>query len=88
MTLDWPLAIVLVTVIFFGVVLATAPANRRSRHELAEMKAKYNEQYQTLAADYATLAGQLRDTQAAMQAELAKVAVGVESIEAMMRDVG
>jgi Skp family chaperone for outer membrane proteins len=88
MTLTWPLAIVIVTVIFFGVVVATAPANRRSRHELAEMKAKYNEQYQTLAADYATLAGELRDTQAAMQADLAKLAAGVESIETMIREVG
>ena len=88
MTLDWPLAIVLVTVIFFAVVVATAPANRRSKHELEEMKAKYNQQYQTLAADYATLAAELRDTQAAMHTDLAKLAAGVESIEAMMREVG
>ena len=88
MTLTWPLAIVIVTVIFFGVVVATAPANRRSRHELAEMKAKYNEQYQTLAADYATLAAELRDSQAAMQTDLAKLAASVESMEAMMREVG
>jgi Skp family chaperone for outer membrane proteins len=88
MTLDWPLAIVLVVVIFLGVVVATAPANRRSRHELEEMKAKYNEQYQTLAADYAALAVELRDTQSAMQADLARLATSVESIEAMMREVG
>jgi Skp family chaperone for outer membrane proteins len=88
MTLDWPLAIVIVVVIFFGVVVATAPANRRARHDLEEMKAKYNEQYKALAADYATLAAELRDTQAAMQADLAKLAVGVESIESMMREVG
>jgi Skp family chaperone for outer membrane proteins len=88
MTLDWPLAIVLVTVIFFGVVVATAPANRRAKHELEEMKAKYNEQYQVLAADYATLAAELRGTQAAMAADVAKLADGVESIEAMMREVG
>jgi len=88
MTLDWPLAIVLVTVIFFGVVVATAPANRRAKHDLEEMKAKYNEQYQVLAADCAKLAGELRDTQAAMQADLARLATGVESIEAMMREVG
>jgi Skp family chaperone for outer membrane proteins len=88
MTLEWPLAIVLVVVIFLGVVVATAPANRRSRHELEEMKAKYNEQFQTLAADYATLAVELRDTQVAMQADLARLAASVESIEAMMREVG
>ena len=52
------------------------------------MQAKYNEQYQVLAADYATLAGELRDSQAAMQSDLAKLAASVESIETMMREVG
>jgi hypothetical protein len=88
MTLTWPLAIVLVFVTFLVVTAVQTPAYRRSRFQLAEMKAKYNEQYQTLAADYATLAGELRDSQAAMQADLAKLAAGVESIEAMMREVG
>lgn len=88
MTLTWPLAIVIVTVIFFGVVVATAPANRRAKHDLEEMKAKYNEQYQTLAADYAALAAESRDSQAAMAADLAKLTTSVESIEAMMREVG
>lgn len=88
MTLTWPLAIVLVVVIFLVVTAVQTPAHRRSRLQLEEMKAKYNEQYQVLAADYATLAAELRDTQAAMQADLAKLAAGVESIEAMMREVG
>jgi hypothetical protein len=88
MTLDWPLAIVLVTVIFFGVVLVSAPANRRARLQRDEMKAKHSERYESLAADYAKLAQELRGSQAAMQADLAKVATGVESIETMMREVG
>ncbi len=88
MTLTWPLAIVLVVVIFLVVAAVQTPAHRRSRFQLAEMQAKYNEQYQVLAADYATLAGELRDSQAAMQADLAKLATSVESIEAMMREVG
>jgi uncharacterized membrane-anchored protein YhcB (DUF1043 family) len=88
MTLTWPLAIVIVVVIFFGVTALTTPAFRRSRLQLEEMKAKYNQQYQTLAADYATLAVELRDTQAAMQADLAKLAASVDSIESMMREVG
>jgi Skp family chaperone for outer membrane proteins len=70
------------------VVLATGPANRRAKHDLEEMKAKYNEHYQTLAADYAMLSAELRDSQAAMHADLAKLAASVESIESMMRDVG
>ncbi len=88
MTLTWPLAIVLVVVIFLLVAAVQTPAHRRSRFQLAEMKAKYNEQYQTLAADYAKLAVELRDSQAAVQADLAKLTASVESIEAMMREVG
>jgi Skp family chaperone for outer membrane proteins len=88
MTLDWPLAIVLVTVIFLGVVTATTPAHRRSQLQLAEMKAKHDGRYQTLAADYATLATELRDTQSGMQADIAAIRASVESVEQMMRDVG
>ena len=88
MTLTWPAAIVIVTVIFVVFTAVTTPSYRRARTQREEMKAKYNEQYQVLAADYATLAGELRDSQAAMQADLAKVAASVESIEAMMREVG
>ena len=87
MTLDWPLAFVLVIVIFLGFTAATTPAYRRARLQRDEMKAKHNEQYETLAADYAKLARELREAQAAMQADLATVSVGVASIEAMMRDV-
>jgi hypothetical protein len=88
MTLDWPLAIVIVVVIFMGVTAIQTPAYRRSRLQIAEMNAKSNDQYKSLAADYAKLAGELRDTQAAMQADLARLATGVESIETMMREVG
>jgi len=87
MTLTWPLAIVLVVVIFLAVTAVQTPAHRRSRFQLAEMQAKYNEQYQVLAADYAKLAVELRDSQAAVQADLAKLTASVESIEAMMREV-
>jgi uncharacterized membrane protein YcjF (UPF0283 family) len=88
MTLDWPLAIVIVVVIFMGVTAIQTPAYRLSRLQIAEMNAKSNDQYKSLAADYAKLAGELRDTQAAMQADLARLATGVESIETMMREVG
>ena len=88
MPLTWPLAIVIVTVIFFGVVVAMAPSNRRITLQRDELKAKHAEQFEKLAADYAALAKELRDTQAAMQADVAKLVAGVESIEQMMRDVG
>ena len=56
--------------------------------EVEEAKGKYMEQFEVLAEDYAKLAQESRDVQAAMQTDLAAVRVSVESIEGMMRDVG
>ena len=88
MTLTWPLAFVIVAVIFVAAGTLGTPATRRHKLQIEELRAKGNEQYQVLAADYAKLAAELRDSQAAMQADLAKLAAGVESMEAMMREVG
>jgi hypothetical protein len=87
MTLGWPAAIVIVTLIIVGVGTATTPANRRSRFRLAEMKAKHNEQYQILTDDYTKLAQETREVLLAMQGEVARIATTVESIETMMREV-
>jgi hypothetical protein len=87
MTLGWPAAIVIVTLIIVGVGTATTPAYRRSRFRLAEMKAKYDEQYQILADDYTKLAQDTRVAIRALQGDVARVATTVESIETMMREV-
>ena len=86
--LAWPVAIIIVVAIIMIMGAAGTPATRRHKIQIEELRAKGNEQYQMLAADYAKLAGELRDSQAAMQADLAKLAAAVESIEAMMREVG
>lgn len=87
MTLGWPVAIVIVTLIIVGVATATTPAYRRSRFRLEEMKAKSNEQYQILADDYTNLARETREVLGAVQGEVARIATTVESIEVMMREV-
>jgi hypothetical protein len=51
-------------------------------------KGKYGEQYRLIAADYETLAKETRDAAAAMQTDLARLRDKVDSIEAMMREVG
>ncbi len=51
-------------------------------------KGKYGEQYRLIAADYETLAKEMRDAATAMQADLTRLREKVESIEAMMREVG
>jgi hypothetical protein len=89
--MEWmngPLAFVIVVLIFFGVVMATMPANRRHAIKMAEIKAKGGEEFKELNDKYTQLAEETRTTQASMQADLAAIRASVESIEQMMRDVG
>ena len=86
--LNGPLAFVITVLIFFGVVMATMPANRRHQIKMAEIKARGGEEFKALADKYDALAQETRTAQAAMAADLAAVRASVESIEQMMRDVG
>jgi hypothetical protein len=86
--LDGPMAFVVVVLIFFGVVMATMPSNRRHQIKMAEIKAKGGEEFKQLNDKYTALAEETRTTQASMQADLAAIRASVESIEQMMRDVG
>ena len=87
MTLEWPAALLIMFVIFVVLVVASGPTRQRHELQMAEVKAKGHEEYQALAEKFEALAQQTRDTQAAMQADLAAVGVSVASIEAMMREV-
>lgn len=86
--LNGPLAFVIVVLIFFGVVIATMPANRRHQLKLAEIKSRNGEQFEALNAEYTKLAQETREAQANMQADIAAIRASVESVEKMMRDVG
>jgi len=87
MTLGWPEAILIMFVILAVGVALGGPTRRRHALELAEVKAKGHGEYQALAEKFEGLARDTRDTQAAMQADLAAVRVSVQAIETMMRDV-
>ena len=86
--LNGPLAFVIVVLIFFGVVIATMPANRRHQIKMAEIKARSGEEYKALNDEYRGLAEETRAKTASMQADIAGIRTSVESIEQMMRDVG
>lgn len=89
--MEWmngPLAFVIVVLIFFGVVMATMPSNRRHQIKMAEIKAKSGEEFKELHDQYAQLAEETRGQTAAMAADIAAIRSSVESIEQMMRDVG
>lgn len=86
--LSWPMAFVLVVAIFFVVVLATMPSNRRQQIKMAEIKAHGAEESKALNERYDALAQETRAAQAALQADISAIRASVESIEQMMRDVG
>jgi hypothetical protein len=88
MTFTWPLAFLIVTLVFFALIAFSTPGRKRHEVQMAEIKAKSGEQYQALSDKYEALARETHEVQAAMQADLAKLAAGVESIDAMMREVG
>ena len=87
MTLDWPVALLIMFVVVAVGVAVGGPTRRRHELQMAEVKAKGHEEYQALAEKFEALAQETRDTQAAMQADLAAVRVSVASIETMMREV-
>lgn len=87
MTLEWPAAILIMFVILSVGVALGGPTRRRHALQLAEVKAKGHEEYQALAERFEGLARETRNTQAAMQADLAAVRASVASIETMMREV-
>jgi hypothetical protein len=87
MTLDWPAAILIMFVILVAGIAVGGPTRRRHELEVAEVKAKGHEEYQALAEKFEALAQQTRETQAAMQSDLAAVRTSVVAIESMMREV-
>jgi hypothetical protein len=88
MSIGWPAAIVLATLIMGVVILIVSRMATKGSLEVEEAKGKYMEQFQVLAEDYSKLAQETSEAQAAMRTDLAAVRVSVESIEGMMRDVG
>ena len=86
--INGPMAFVIVVLIFFGVVMATMPSNRRHSIKMAEIKARGGEEFKALNDKYDALAHETRDAQATMQADVAALRESVAAIEQMMRDVG
>jgi uncharacterized protein YoxC len=81
MTIDWPLAMIIVVLIVAVGGTLSGVLNRPHDTALKVISEKYAGQYQALAQE-------TRDLQKAMQADLADIRAKVESIERMMREVG
>ena len=87
-TIGWPAAIIAVFILIVVAVVLSTYFGGRAAVAGEEAKGKYGEQYRLIAADYEALAKETRDLQAAIQTDLAELRTKVESIEAMMREVG
>ena len=86
--MSWPEAIVVVIGIIGVVAVLSTVLGGRAAVAAEEAKGKYGEQYRMLSDDYEKLAKEMRDVQAAMQADIGEMRAKVESIEKMMREVG
>ena len=87
MTIEWPAAVLIMFLVFVAVVAISEPTRRRHELQMADVKAKGQEEYKALAEKFEALAQETRAAQAAMQTDLAAVRVSAQSIETMMRDV-
>jgi hypothetical protein len=87
MTIEWPAAALIMFLVFVAVVAVSEPTRRRHELQMAEVKAKGHEEYKLLAEKFEALAQEGRDSQAALQSDLATVRASVQAIETMMRDV-
>jgi hypothetical protein len=98
MSISGPVAAIVVALVFIiGLIILGSLSNRPgslSRSKIAaqvakeEAQAKHGAQYRTLAADYETLAKELRDATSAIRSDLGAMLERVDSIERMMREVG
>ncbi len=87
MTLDWPVVILIMFLVFVAVVVVSEPTRRRYELQMAEVKAKGNQEYRALAEKFEALVQESQDLQAAVRSDLDAVKVSVASIESMMREV-
>ncbi len=81
MTIDWPLALIIMVVIAAVAGVLSGILNHPHDVALKTVSEEYAAQYQSLAQE-------TRDLQKAMQTDLAEIRGKVESIERMMREVG
>ena len=87
MTLDWPVAILIMFLVFVAVVAASEPTRRRHELQMAEVKAKGNRSTGLSPRSSRPCAQETQDVQAAVRSDLDAVKASVASIESMMREV-
>ena len=72
-SIGWPAAFVLAALIIGIVGLIGTRMAARAGVDVEEVKGKYMEQYQVLAEDYAKLAQETREAQAAIRSDIASL---------------
>ena len=87
MSIDWPMAFIVMIAIGACAGVVSEFIKSRSRSAQDEAGAKYAEQYRTIAANYETLVKGTQEAQAAIQNELGDMQKKVDSIEKMLKEV-
>jgi hypothetical protein len=87
MEISWPVALIAIFVAVMVGSAVMAYMSGQSSLAIEEAKGRNGEQYRTLAVTYEDLAKEMRDSTAAIQADLAAMRERVDSIDKMMREV-
>jgi hypothetical protein len=88
MNIAWPVALVIVAIVFGAVTLLATQMAAKTVPTVEEAKAKSGEAYRALAADYEKLARETQEVEKAIQSDVAELREKIVAIEKMMREVG
>ena len=88
MSIDWPVAFIIVIALCAMTGMATEYIKSRARTAQDKDNLLTGEQYRSLVLDYQNLAKEIRETQSSLQVELAECHKKVDAIDKMMREVG
>ncbi|MBN2256274.1 MAG: hypothetical protein JW704_00330 [Anaerolineaceae bacterium] len=88
MTIEWPVAIIIIVLIAAIGGVGPELVTRKSKNTHDAIEAEFGRQYQDMAQNYESLAQELREGQAKMQSDLAELRKKVDSMERMLKEVG
>jgi len=88
MSIDWPVAFVVMIAIAACAGVMSEYVKSRSRSTQDETGAKYAEQYRKMVENYETLAKETREAQATLQSKLEEMQKKIDAMEKMLREVG
>jgi hypothetical protein len=87
MSITWPVALIIVTVIAALTAFITIMATSGMRMEREKTNADRADDYKKIIDDFAALSSDLKAGQASIAADVADMRIKVDSVERMIREV-